>query len=101
MQARTKSCHFRSYAWMCSTLLVVVACQDKDLDADDGAVVGEVCDPGEGDGLRCEHGLVCEPVDGEIGYVCSTPLEIRGLVIDALDETPIEDALVAALDETG
>lgn len=87
--------------WMCSASLMGSACRDKDLDADDSAAVGDACDPGDPDAPQCEEWLVCEPVDNEIGYVCGAPLEIRGMVIDGLDEMPIADALVAALDETG
>jgi len=83
-------------------LLIVPACQDKDLDADDSAAMGEACDPaGSEDAPECEEGLVCEQVDNADSYVCGAPLEIRGLVIDAMTEAPIADALVAALDETG
>ena len=87
---------------MWATLLVLPACQDKDLDADDSAAMGEACDPaGSEDAPECEEGLVCEQVDNADGYVCGAPLEIRGVVIDAMTEAPIADALVAALDETG
>jgi hypothetical protein len=92
----------RTNAWMWAMLLVIPACQDKDLDADDSAAMGEACDPAGGeDAPECENGLVCEQVDAADGYVCGAPLEIRGLVIDAMTEAPIADALVAALDETG
>jgi len=92
----------RRSAWMSVWLLALPACADKDLDADDSAVKGEACSAeGSGDAPACEEGLVCEPVDNASGYVCGAPLEIRGMVIDALSEAPIADALVAALDETG
>ncbi len=92
----------RNNMWMWAMLLAIPACQDKDLDADDSAAMGEACDPSGGeDAPECEAGLVCEQVDSADGFVCGAPLEIRGLVIDAMTEAPIADALVAALDETG
>ena len=62
--------------------------------------LGDACTPdaSEEEGA-CAAGLVCEPA-GE-GYQCAGPIEIRGMVIDALDESPIEGARVLALDDTG
>ena len=85
-------------------LVPFAGCKDKELDAsDEEAELGAACVPDDSDedGARCIEGLACEPIDGGDGFVCGARLEIRGLVIDALDELPIEGALVAALDETG
>ena len=43
---------------------------------------------------------MCEPVSGQQGYVCATPIVIRGMVIDALSEAPLAGAQVIALDRT-
>jgi hypothetical protein len=83
-------------------LVALGGCADKLLDASSGAGTqpGDPCVPERQDG--CGEGLVCEPlVDVEGGYVCAGPVEIHGSVIDALDEHPIEGALVAAVDERG
>jgi hypothetical protein len=48
----------------------------------------------------CAEDLVCDAlVSGEAR--CVTPLLIRGLVLDALDDSPIEGALVQAVDANG
>lgn len=91
----------RSTLALCGSLLLA-ACGDKDVDASgdtDGAPVeGDGCEPQEAD-PPCAEGLVCE-VNGD-AYVCATPLEIRGIVLDAVSEQPIEGAHVTALDATG
>ncbi len=96
-----------------AAVLLVPACADKDVDASATHEKGEACapadhtgEPVDPGGPRCAEGLACEPAgdvdgDGEADYVCATPVEIRGLVFDALDEHPLEGALVTALDETG
>ncbi|PRQ02485.1 hypothetical protein ENSA5_23030 [Enhygromyxa salina] len=62
-------------------------------------MIGEACGPG--DEQPCATGLVCEPRDGDGGYICAGPIELRGMVIDALDGSPIAGARVLALDDTG
>lgn len=62
--------------------------------------LGDACSPD--DEAPCAAGLVCEArADGGEAYICAGPVEIRGMVIDALDETPIASAHVIALDDTG
>lgn len=80
--------------------LGLLGCADKELDASDGKTQGEACAPqAEGD---CAEGLVCEPVAGSSeDHVCAGRVEIRGSVVDALDDQPIEGALVVAADEVG
>lgn len=75
-------------------------CADKELDASGGKAQGEACAPQtEGD---CAEGLACEPVVGSSeDHVCAWRVEIRGSVVDALDDQPIEGALVVAADEVG
>ncbi|MBW1809949.1 MAG: carboxypeptidase regulatory-like domain-containing protein [Deltaproteobacteria bacterium] len=49
---------------------------------------------------NCADGLVCEATqDGKAQ--CFSPLTIKGTVIDAIDDAPIEDALVQAVDVNG
>jgi hypothetical protein len=93
-------CKLRSISWLAISLVLAPACHDKELDASDPAAAGEACEPGDDGDPRCAEGLVCDPSSAG-GYVCGAPLEIRGQVIDALDGTPIADAVVAALDDTG
>ena len=57
----------------------------------------DTCDPAAPD---CPEGLVCEAVlDGEAR--CVTPVHILGQVVDLSDESPIEEALVQAVDING
>lgn len=87
-------------AWGPLALWALVGCADKELDATTKAAVGEACDPAIAD--ACAEGLVCEPVAGtDADHVCAGRLEIRGSVIDALDDAAIEGALVVAADELG
>ena len=97
--------------FVCSCL-ALFACKDKEVDASDEpppAEQGEACDPfevPEDETPQCVESLACEPVgdadgDGEADFVCGAPLEIRGMVFDALSGAAIEGAHVAALDETG
>ena len=48
-------------------------------------------------------GLICEAhaAGGDDAYICAGPIELRGMVIDALDQGPIADARIIALDDTG
>lgn len=76
------------------------ACSNDD---EEPGELGDACDPGasaeDEDAAVCGAGLVCEP-SGE-GHSCAGPIELRGMVIDALDESPIEGARILALDDTG
>ncbi|KIG13946.1 hypothetical protein DB30_07362 [Enhygromyxa salina] len=76
---------------------VTVGCT-RDLEV--GGELGDACTPS--DEQPCAAGLVCEPRNGgEDPFVCAGPVELRGMVIDALDETPIAGARILALDDTG
>ena len=62
--------------------------------------LGDACTPG--DEMPCSAGLVCETREGgEDPYICAGPVELRGMVIDALDDSPIANARIIALDDTG
>ena len=77
----------------------VGGCADKD---EEPGEIGDACSPDAAeseDDPGCAEGLVCEP--GGEGHVCAGGIEIRGMVIDAIDESPIEGARVLALDDTG
>ncbi len=96
-------------AW-CAAAVLLGACGEKDVDASgdtDGEVPGEgePCEPepdgsGDTDGEPvCADGYACE-ASGD-AHICAAPIEIRGIVLDALSDAPIEGARVTALDETG
>ncbi len=71
-------------------------CKDQELET--AAELGDPCTPG--DEAPCVDGLVCEPLADQQGYLCAGPIELHGMVIDALSNTPIAGARVLALDET-
>ena len=74
----------------------LTGCKDEEL-----PVAGELGDPCNPDDEEpCAAGLTCDGQDGG-DYVCGGQIEIRGMVIDAIDETPIEGARVLAIDDTG
>jgi hypothetical protein len=80
--------------------MLTSGCKDEELPV--GAELGDACTPT--DDQPCVTGLVCEARaggSGEDAYICAGPVELRGIVIDALDETPIADARILALDDTG
>lgn len=90
--------------WLAVALVACVGfttgCKDEDLPV--GAEFGDACAPA--DETPCVEGLVCEARAGGSGddaYICAGPVEIRGMVMDAIDETPIAGARVSALDDTG
>lgn len=83
--------------WALGTL--GAGCSDKELDASEGTEPGDMCEPGAES--SCAEGLACEPVSGSDAHVCAARVEIRGSVIDAIDDGPIEGALVVAVDELG
>ena len=60
---------------------------------------GDACTPGDEE--PCAAGLVCEPSNSGEAHVCAGPVELRGMVVNALDETPIAGARILALDDTG
>ena len=60
--------------------------------------LGDACSP-SAEETPCAEGLICE-ASGD-GHICAGPIELRGMVIDAIDETPIADARIIALDDTG
>lgn len=80
-------------------LATTVSCSDKELDASEEKDVGAQCEPGDAE--ACNEGLACEPVSGSDDSVCAARVEIRGQVIDALDDEPVEGAHVVASDELG
>jgi len=49
----------------------------------------------------CGEGLVCEVVAGSEDGFCASPMTIRGVVLNIADNSPIEGALVQALDVNG
>lgn len=85
----------------------LVACQARDIDVSaEAGAKGENCnptyDPNEDpDGGPCAPGLVCDPVAGSEDFVCGTPLQIHGMVVDALTLMPLPGALINGLDRTG
>ena len=99
----------RSSFSLCAALLLLAACGEKDVDAsgDTDAEVpaeGDACDPAveaerDEDAPACAEELSCE-ASGDT-YICAAPIEIHGIVLDAVTEDPIEGAHVTALDEVG
>ncbi len=74
---------------------------DPEPEEPEQAAKGDSCDPTAEDGAdSCAEGLTCAQVAGTQDSVCGYPLELRGYVIDALDESPIEGAEVIALDNS-
>jgi hypothetical protein len=89
-------------------LFAMVACNKGADDPEvEPGVKGEDCNPGydaeaeEPEGRPCADGLSCDPVTDSDAFVCGAPVEIRGLVIDAITEVPLAGALVNGLDRTG
>jgi hypothetical protein len=76
--------------------LALGACKPQEVET--AGELGDACVPE--DESPCVEGLVCEPRSDDAAYICAGPIELRGMVIDALDETPIEGARVIALDDT-
>lgn len=83
--------------------LLPSGCAEKDVDVSQHADAGDSCDPTAGieSETSCHVGLACEPVHGTEDFVCATPLQIRGRVVDANTGEPIEGAHVGGLDEGG
>lgn len=90
--------------WLAAALVSFVGlsggCKDEELPV--AGELGDACTPS--DEAPCAAGLVCEARaggSGEDAYICAGPVEIHGMVIDAIDESPIADARIIALDDTG
>jgi hypothetical protein len=80
---------------MATCLLVSSAgCPSRD---PGGRGSGDVCEPA---GPACDEGLVCEAATDGVSR-CSTPVRIKGTVLALADDSPIEGALVQALDVNG
>lgn len=103
----TTSSAFRSFvliAPLCSALTLGLSACSKDEEPPPASEAGEACDPNAtnaDEGAVCAEGLTCDPLASGEDYVCGTPLELRGMVIDALDDSAIEGAHVVAFDKTG
>jgi hypothetical protein len=82
---------------LAATFSTAAGCKDKDLPV--GAEFGEACEPADEE--PCVEGLSCEELVDGSGHVCGGIVELRGMVIDAIEETPIAGARVLALDDTG
>jgi hypothetical protein len=76
--------------------LTSTGCKEQELET--AGELGDPCVPD--DESPCVSGLVCEPQADADTHICAGPIELRGMVIDALDQSPIEGARVLALDET-
>lgn len=93
-------------AWTAVASLASLACQPREVDVG-GGIKGEDCDPTfdaaakDPERRGCAEGLACESVAGADAFVCAAPLRIHGVVVDAITETPLPDALVNGLDRTG
>ncbi len=89
-----------------ASLAWLVGCQPREVDVAE-SIKGEGCDPTydaaakDPDSRPCVEGLACESVAGADTFVCAAPLRIHGLVVDAITEAPLPDALVNGLDRTG
>ncbi len=90
--------------WLTLALISCVGlaggCKDEELPV--AGELADACTPS--DESPCAAGLICETRaggSGEEAYICAGPVEIHGMVIDALDEAPIADARIIALDDTG
>lgn len=83
--------------------LGLLGCEYRELDASGSGSAKGLGVPCEPHVLAdCEEGLACEPMLEPMGeYGCWAPFELRGRVIDALDERSIEGARVTAADERG
>jgi hypothetical protein len=81
---------------LAATFSTAAGC-NKDLPV--GGEIGEACTPT--DETPCVAGLSCEQLADGSGSVCGGIVELRGMVIDAIDETPLVGARVLALDDTG
>ncbi len=89
-----------SFALAVGCALSVSACKEEEKEKP-GGDVGSACDP-EDDTSECLDGFSCESApSSESGHVCAVPLVLRGMVIDAADESAIEDARVFAQNAEG
>jgi hypothetical protein len=95
-----RSCLSTPKPWLAlvlaATFSTAAGCKEEELL---GGAIGEVCNPT--DETPCEPGLSCEELADGTGSVCGGVVELRGMVVDALEETPIAGARVLALDDTG
>jgi hypothetical protein len=84
-------------SWVALALVSGLAGGCKDEEMEVAGELGDACEPADED--PCATGLVCEP-QGD-AYICAGPVEIHGMVVDALDLAPVAGARVLALDATG
>lgn len=82
-------------------LLIGPGCKEDDVDVSDKEDIGGACEPDNIEKKGCVNGLSCEATaDDPEAFVCARPIELRGMVIDALSEEAIEGARVFAQDAT-
>ncbi len=77
-----------------SCFLWGVGCGEDKKDTTTGECDPTKEDSGCGDGMLCEETKNGDPQ-------CAAPVEIRGIVVDTSDESPVEGALVQAVDPNG
>jgi hypothetical protein len=85
----------RLIAIVTTGLFMVIGCNTRPPGSSEGDGTCDLADP------DCAEGLVCEVVAGSEDGVCAAPLIIRGGVLKFADDTPIEGALVQAVDVNG
>ncbi len=84
-----------------AALALSAGCKEDDVDVSDKEEIGGNCEPDNLENRGCVDGLSCEATaaDPDV-FVCAQPIELRGMVIDALSEEAIEGARVFAQDAT-
>ena len=104
----TATMRIHAFHVLVAATLALSACKSEpdDGDEENGPVAeGEACNPGFDEaapmGHPCADGLACDPVVDTEDFVCGVPLEIRGVVLDAITKATLADALVVGLDRTG
>jgi hypothetical protein len=99
----TRTIHFLPHLGLIA-VLAHFGCKPKQADVSEEAGLGESCSADQqAEGATvCAEGLLCEPAGSTPGEnLCAPPLEVTGIVIDAVSEEPIEGALVVVFDASG
>src|SRR5688500_4467277 len=87
---------FLAYSSLLSLSFAIAACGSDE--SEEKGAVGDTCAL---ESSECDSGLSCDPLVSGDGYVCATPVTLKGVVTDALTGDTLASSRVVVLSAEG